>query len=88
MTRYKVDLSELMLAAKKAHEIILSTLQSREKELLISIYEEKPKWDNLPFTHIKELPAIKWKLLNISKMTARKRDKSIRLLKKVLDVRS
>lgn len=84
MTRHEIPLAELELAAKTALNTILAALTKNEKELLLSIYSGTPKWEHLPFEHVKELLAINWKLLNISKMPDEKRMKSTQALKQVL----
>ena len=44
-----------------------------EKQFLMSLVSGKPNWELMPFTHLKELPALQWKLLNINNMDAEKR---------------
>ncbi|MFY9178264.1 MAG: nucleotidyl transferase AbiEii/AbiGii toxin family protein [Venatoribacter sp.] len=84
MTRQEVSLTELESAAQAALSMLITSFSKSEKELLLSIYSDTPKWQYLPFEHIKDLPAIKWKLLNISKMSEEKRLESIQALKQVL----
>ena len=40
----------------------------------------KPKWEILGIDHIQELPAVKWKLLNISHMDSKKHKMSLKKL--------
>ena len=35
---------------------------------LLSLVRGEPQWDQLPFPHLKKLPALKWKLLNLEKL--------------------
>lgn len=84
MTRLEVTLSELQLAAQTALQMLLSAFTEKEKELLLSIYTDTQKWQHLPFDHVEHLPAIKWKLLNLSKVPESKRLESARLLEAVL----
>ena len=45
-----------------------------------------PDWELLGLDNIEELPAVRWKLINIKKMDERKRDIRIEMLKKHLKV--
>lgn len=46
---------------------IIEKRLKREK-FILSFKKLKPKWDLLEFDHIKNLPAIRWKLYNLSQM--------------------
>lgn len=55
-------------------------MTSNEKQFLISLVSGKPNWELMPFTHLKELPALQWKLLNINSMDAEKRKQQVNAL--------
>lgn len=84
MTRRNVTVDELKQAAMTAHQLLLSGFTEGEKELILSIYTTEPQWDNSPISHIQNLPAVNWKLLNIANMPKEKREASQQTLKKIL----
>ncbi len=43
-----------------------------------------PKWELLELDHVKELPAVKWKLLNVAKMPSEKRLTASRTIEEIL----
>ena len=47
------------------YEIIKNQLLKKDKMFLLSFETGEPQWDLFPFPILKDLPAIKWKLLNI-----------------------
>lgn len=71
-------------ATKNALQRILFDLTDKEKQFLCSMYEKDQKWQYLDFDHIKDLPAIKWKLMNIKKMNPLKREEALMALKMAL----
>jgi predicted nucleotidyltransferase component of viral defense system len=68
-------------------EIISLTqkLDDKEKEFLISFKSGEPKWDLLGLPNINKLPAVQWKLLNISKMPRNKNEEALRELERKLN---
>jgi hypothetical protein len=68
-------------------EIISLTqkLDDKEKEFLISFKSGEPKWDLLGLPNINKLPAVQWKLLNISKMPRSKNEEALRELERKLN---
>ena len=56
------------------------SLTPDEKQFLMSLASGKPNWELMSFTHLKELPALQWKLLNINNMDAEKRKLQISTL--------
>ncbi len=55
-----------------------------DKDFLISFFQRSPKWELFQHDNIKDLPAIKWKLLNIEKMSLQKKEEQLKNLKKIL----
>lgn len=64
---------------KKTRSLLIATIQTRlsdvEKKFLISFEAGEPQWELFPIPVLKELPAIKWKLLNIRKLIETKLEK-------------
>ncbi|KQC11789.1 MAG: hypothetical protein APR54_10505 [Candidatus Cloacimonas sp. SDB] len=86
MTRVKLSLQELNEAREKLINIITDSLTENESKFILSFKKMKPEWDLLDFTHIKELPAIKWKLYNLSQMETAKHNVAIDKLARHLEV--
>jgi len=69
---------------KKLISKIKSDLTKDEKTFLVSLQEGSPQWDKLKLDKIHELPALKWKLENVQKMSPAKRKLAVELLQKTL----
>jgi predicted nucleotidyltransferase component of viral defense system len=68
MTRIEISLQELNKTREELIKIINNSLTENERKFILSFKKKKPQWDLLEFDHIKELPAIKWKLTNLQQM--------------------
>ena len=69
-------------------ETIKNRLTENDKKFLLSFETGEPQWDLFPYAVLKELPAIKWKLLNIQKLKNTNLDKHsqmIEMLKNTLE---
>jgi predicted nucleotidyltransferase component of viral defense system len=84
MTREEISLETLYEARDELIKVILGGLDSDEKRFLLSLKRGEPEWDALGIAHLKELPALQWKLKNIQKMDKQKRAEALRRLEKVL----
>jgi hypothetical protein len=65
-------------------EEIKTGLTDEERIFIVSVKEGKPRWDLIGLAGIERLPAIRWKLLNIEKMTPRKHEEALVRLKEFL----
>ncbi len=66
--------------------IIRKELTSDERRFIVSIKQGQPLWDLLELEGIQDLPAVKWKLLNISRMDSTKHQKAVHKLRDYLGV--
>jgi hypothetical protein len=74
-----IETREILI--KTIHELLIV----EDKEFLFSIKRGKPDWTKVKhLTHIDQLPGIRWKLLNISRMTQEKHHAALNKLEKVL----
>ena len=64
----KTSLDNLVETRKKLIKMVNISLTKNEKEFLLSFKNKKPAWDLLDLAGVKELPAVKWKLINLNKM--------------------
>lgn len=86
MTRIEISLQELNDTREKLIKIINDSLTKSERKFILSFKKMKPEWDLFEFDHIKELPAIKWKLYNLSQMDRSKHKLALDKLGKHLKV--
>ncbi|MCJ7809725.1 MAG: nucleotidyl transferase AbiEii/AbiGii toxin family protein [Desulfobulbaceae bacterium] len=66
--------------------ILREELTPDERKFIVSMKQGQPVWDLLELEGIKDLPAVKWKLLNISRMDPAKHRKSVQKLRDYLGV--
>ncbi|MCG2589510.1 nucleotidyl transferase AbiEii/AbiGii toxin family protein [Rhodohalobacter sulfatireducens] len=84
MTNDLVELEELIEVQKVLPKLILQDLTDLEKEFLITFKKGDPQWNLMPVSHLKNLPGVKWKLLNIRKMDEKKHQEMLKKLEEVL----
>jgi predicted nucleotidyltransferase component of viral defense system len=84
MTRDPISIEELQQARDSLISTIHKSLSERDKIFLLSVKKGKPDWEKFAHPEAAKLPAVQWKLHNISRMAEDKRTKSYKKLKKVL----
>ncbi|TYP93997.1 Nucleotidyl transferase AbiEii toxin, Type IV TA system [Fodinibius salinus] len=84
MTNEAVSLEDLTKVQKKLPKLLLDGLSDEQKEFLLSFQQADPKWGLMPVDHLKELPGVQWKLINIRKMDDKKHEETREKLEKVL----
>lgn len=84
MTNDPVELEELIEVQKVLPKLILQDLTDLEKEFLIAFKKGDPQWNLMPVSHLKDLPGVKWKLLNIRKIDQEKHQDMLKKLEEVL----
>jgi len=85
MTFVKTSLEELEAARTGLVRKVRKNLTDGERRFILSVKQGEPQWELLGLDGIDLLPAVKWKLLNISKMGKAKRDSATRNLEKCLN---
>jgi hypothetical protein len=68
MTREAVSLKALLVAQTRLIEGLPRQLKERPRSFLLSLVRAEPDWSLLPFPHLQELPALKWKMFNLAKL--------------------
>ena len=68
MTTKPVLLAELQEARSDLRSALRDNLQERHKEFFLGLVRLEPDWSLMPFPHLCELPALKWKILNLEKL--------------------
>jgi hypothetical protein len=84
MTRVEVTLSDLITARENLIGLIKTSLTEGEKKFLLSFKRIQPEWDLVGIEGIQKLPAVQWKLHNLSRMQSDKHNKAYRKLEKYL----
>lgn len=85
MTTEAVTLEELKQAREDLIALLQRRLGEREKVFLLSFKRGEPHWNLLGVEHAETLPAVRWKLLNISQMSPEKHREVLGNLKRVLE---
>lgn len=85
MTEDGIDLQTL----ERAREAMIAVLHARIDDnvgaFLLSVEREEPEWHRLRLpTHVPQLPAVRWKLVNLGKRSPEKRDADYRNLVETL----
>jgi len=86
MIAESITLEALETTRDKLVAIIGKELTSDERRFIVSIKQGRPLWDLLELEGIQDLPAVKWKLLNISRMDPAKHQKAVQKLRDYLGV--
>ena len=84
MTDKDVPLKELLEVRERLVELIHEGMTDSEREFLISFKNRKPNWTLLDLNGISELPAIKWKQMNLAKISDEKHEQALDKLKSAL----
>ena len=86
MTEIPVTVEDLEDAREQLIATIHAGLTDLEKQFLLSFKAKAPDWKLLGIDGIEHLPAVRWKLQNLEKMSAEKHEKALQVLKDVLKV--
>ncbi len=65
---------------------LIGCLTENEKQFLLSIKRGEPQWELLEIDGIERLPAILWKIRNVQRMDAHKREAELNRLMEVLNI--
>ena len=75
MTYEEVTVGKLEGIRSTLMEELPKALTLEQKGFLLSLVQGRPDWGKLPFPHLSELPALKWKLQNLQKLKAKNQDR-------------
>lgn len=84
MTGEPVAIEELVAAREALIEGIVGDMPEGHRRFLISFEKGEPDWDLLGLPNIAELPAVKWRQINLNKIDKDKRAALVADLEKVL----
>ena len=72
MTRVQTSLYALEEVRRRLFHELPQALTASHRTFLLSLVQLKPRWECMPFPHLQDLPAIRWKLLNLAKLKGSK----------------
>ena len=75
MTRVPVTLDGLLAARRKLRQELPQALTDNHRKFLLSLVAAVPDWSLMKCPHLSELPAIRWKVQNISALKTKNRAK-------------
>ncbi|CAH0442639.1 hypothetical protein LMG9673_03454 [Ralstonia pseudosolanacearum] len=65
MTLETVGLDLLEATQDRLHRELPAALTENHRQFLLSLVRAEPDWSRMPYEHLRELPAIRWKLQNL-----------------------
>lgn len=68
MTSMPVTLEALKKTQERLMAELPRALTHHHREFLLSLVQARPDWSHLPFGHLHEMPALKWKLHNLERL--------------------
>ncbi len=84
MTEKPVTIEDLMAAREALIADIVGNMPSAHRRFLFSFEQGQPEWSLLGLPDAAELPAVKWRQLNLNKLTTEKRAALVARLEEVL----
>ena len=87
MAREEVPLKALYETRERLVALLRESLDADEKRFLVSIKRGEPDWEALGISHLRQLPALQWKLQNIRRMEEGKRRMALEKLQKALGMK-
>ncbi len=88
MAREPVSLQALERTQTESPGLLLAGLSQSERRFLLSVLLGEPEWSLLPIPHLAELPALRWKLINVEnlKRSPVKHRAAVAALRAVLEI--
>jgi len=86
MTEEEIILEDLKQVQDQLPTFIARKLTDSDKEFLLSFKKGKPNWELISISHLRDLPGVQWKLINIKKMDKEKHEEAYGKLEKYLSI--
>jgi predicted nucleotidyltransferase component of viral defense system len=87
MVNQPVSLDDLLKAREDLIREIVGKMPEAHRRFLLSVKRGEPDWALLDLPGIKDLPAVRWKLENLAKLSAERRAQLLKGLTEVLGMR-
>ncbi len=84
MTEQPVILGELLAVREAVIKAVIDDMPDEHRSFLVSFERGEPQWDLLGLSHVPELPAVRWRQLNLDKLSAEARAKLVSDLERKL----
>ena len=84
MTEEPLPLEDLIAAREAIVAAIVGNMPDDHRRFLVSFERGEPEWDLLGLKHVQELPAVRWRQLNLDKLEATARSKLVENLEQIL----
>jgi predicted nucleotidyltransferase component of viral defense system len=68
MTAAEIPLQRLIETRQRIRQELPKALTDAHRRFLLSFVRAEPDWSLMPFEHLKDMPAIRWKLFNLEKL--------------------
>lgn len=68
LTRNPVDLEKLQQVRRKLKKDLPAALTANQRQFLLGLIQAEPDWKLMKCPHLPELPALRWKLQNLTKL--------------------
>jgi len=86
MAETPVTLGDLLRAREEFIDELVGRMPDEHRRFLVSVKKGKPEWGLLDIPHVEELPAVQWRLQNLARTDAKKRESLLGNLRKALKV--
>ena len=86
MAQGDVSLHELETTRERLVDLIHSSLTEQERQFLLTFKRRSPDWSLLGLDGVEHLPAVRWKLRNLKKMSPTSHTRALNELERVLKV--
>jgi predicted nucleotidyltransferase component of viral defense system len=86
MTTEDISLKDLIQTRATLVRLIKRSLTINERRFILSVKQREPQWSLLDLEHIRDLPAVKWKLINLGRMNSSKHQKAVKHLREYLEL--
>jgi hypothetical protein len=86
MTQKPVALEVLVETRAAMISLLNSTITEAERLFLLSFKNKQPDWSLLGLDGVNNLPAVRWKLINLQKIPDEKHQQALQQLKVVLNL--
>jgi hypothetical protein len=84
MTALHVSLQDLKAARQRLLDEIFEVLSDDDRQFLLDFKKGNPSREHLGLSHIPDLPAVRWKQMNLVKLSPEKRENAVQKLAKIL----
>ena len=86
MVLEEISFNELIKTRRELIRLIKNSLTMKDRRFILSVKNRNPEWDLFDLDHVKILPAVQWKLINLMKMNSQKHRKAYQKLADYLEI--